>query len=294
MRTLLLMKKYFLAGGILVVVCIAFFALQFVFFSDKEQGAIQVTAKPKSAVYLNGKLIGQTPLCKCSSENLIAAGDYTIRLIPLVLDQNSGGENLAPFEQSIKINKSVLTVVDRSFEKDISTSEGNVITLSTLPNKDQTELSVLSFPDSAHVLLDGSEIGTTPLTLSRIPVSDHELLVKKDGYKDRKVTIRTAEGYKLEAIVFLGVSDQNNTQATLSAVMSLTPSVSTPSAKIKILDTPTGYLNVRSSNSISSSKIGVAMPGETYEVLDKKDNWFEIQLNSGDKGWVVADYVKEE
>lgn len=93
------------------VIGFAAFGMYLLFFSkDVGKGALQVTSLPESNVYLNGKLLGKTPLCKCESKDLLSTGDYTIRLVPL--DPNLSQDT---FEQKVTITKSVLTVVDRTF-----------------------------------------------------------------------------------------------------------------------------------------------------------------------------------
>src|SRR5436190_19911206 len=86
------MKKAlaFFLPPLLIAIAI-FFAFQYFILLPAEKGALQVTASPDSAVYLNGKYIGQTPLCKCpnpnstgkaSSQDLLQAGEYSIKLVP--------------------------------------------------------------------------------------------------------------------------------------------------------------------------------------------------------------------
>src|SRR3989338_26348 len=66
--------------------------------------------------------------------------------------------------------------------------------------------------------------------------------------------------------------------------------------KIKIKETPTGYLNVR--NSAWGSIIGKVYPGEEYLYTDSKDNLYFLTIsdkNTGEdkSGWVLGDYIKK-
>src|SRR5579883_2138609 len=104
-----IMKKLLLFLLPPVLACIVFFTAIYVLAkTDKGKGALQVTSTPKASVFLNGKLLGQTPFCKCNLPDMIPVGDYTIKIVP----QDT---NLQPFEQQIPINKSVITVVDVGF-----------------------------------------------------------------------------------------------------------------------------------------------------------------------------------
>lgn len=61
---------------------------------------------------------------------------------------------------------------------------------------------------------------------------------------------------------------------------------------LEILDTPTGYLNVREQGSQSSPVVARVTPGEQFEFLRLENNWYEIALPEGKTGWVTEKYVK--
>ena len=77
------MKKIFL-------IIITAISLGFLFFgtfryyvkSHSQKGALQVTSSPASKVYLNGKFLGETPLCKCEATDMLTVAESTIRLVP--------------------------------------------------------------------------------------------------------------------------------------------------------------------------------------------------------------------
>lgn len=62
--------------------------------------------------------------------------------------------------------------------------------------------------------------------------------------------------------------------------------------RLEILNTETGYLNVRSEASTKSELVGKALPGETYEYSLKQGGWYQIILNDGKQGWVSGKYAK--
>lgn len=278
---------------------IVFVGVTYFLNRNSGKGALQVTSFPPSNVYLNGKLIGQTPLCigteKCKIQDMLKIGEYSIKLIPL-----EGG--FKPYDEKISINKSTLAVVDRTFFSGASSS-GSVITLTPISDKKDAQLLAISLPSKGNVFLDSNQVGTTPLLLKNLTESDHDLQITKNGYSDKLIKIRTALGYKLTSLVFLGVNPnfasisgdlqyktQNTTEeATKSTIIS--------SPKIVILNTPTGFLRIREEGSINSLEIGRVLPGEEYELLDEKDGWFKIKVNSPageDKiGWVSAQYAKK-
>src|SRR5579872_6839850 len=149
------MKKVILVFIISFILALGIFlGIQYYLNIHSEKGALQVTSSPESKVYINGSYIGQTPLCKCQSNDMVAPGDYTIRLIPL-------GSSLQEFDEKITISQGVLTVVDRKFGSN-GQSEGSIISLTPLDDQTSSQLVVVSFPQGAKVTLDDQSIGTTP------------------------------------------------------------------------------------------------------------------------------------
>lgn len=306
------MKKLLLFLVPLVLAALTF--CLFLFLASKgmsNKGALQVTTIPrKSKVYLNGQYYGETPLCRCEFPNTLPVGDYTIRVVPPDGSTDS-------FEQKISIEKSVLTVVDRTFAG-TTTSDGSIISLKHLNDLSATEVFINSFPDKTQVLLDKNVAGQTPLLLKNITASDHELTLTRSGYKDKTVHIHTVAGYQLLATVFLAIDPsvmEGSSEASPSALIvpsispSLTPSPSeTPSlaptrrvslsptgvpGTILILDTPTGFLHVRD-NPQGEKIVGEVHPGDVFTPLDQQNSWFEIKLTDGTIGWVSGAYVKQQ
>lgn len=273
------MRRVFAISIASLVAIIAFGISVFLLNKNLGKGALQVTSEPVSRVYLNGKAVGQTPLCRCELKDMLDVGSYSIRLVPME-------GNFAPFEQKIPISAKVLTVVDRSFGEG-GESSGSIISLEKLSDKNDISLSVVSFPPAAKLLLDSGQIGLTPVKTSDLTESDHEIKLTKEGYKDKLIRIRTVKGYQLNTLVFLGA---NPIQASPSAIASPVPSIT----KILILDTPTGFLRVRKEPSIASEQIGQVLPGEKYDLLEEQSGWFKIKLKDQSSGWVSSQYSQKQ
>lgn len=62
------------------------------------------------------------------------------------------------------------------------------------------------------------------------------------------------------------------------------------SGKIKVLSTVV-WLNVRDSNSTSGKVIDKVLPGQEFTFVDFKNNWYKIQKDGKDFGWVFGVYV---
>lgn len=272
------MKRVLLATLFIFAGIIIFTAAVFLINRNTGEGGLQVTSQPKSRVYLNGKFIGETPLSKLKPEEMIASGEYKIRLVP------EDGE-FDPFENKITINPKTLTVVDRTFNKDGAAS-GSIITLTKLADKNVIELEVISFPDKARVLLDNNATGFTPMSLPNLTESDHEIKLTRDGYQDKTVRIRTVKGFKLEALVFLGISQSLSESEDSSSEIKV--------SQVLILQTPTGFLRVREDSTTSSREIGRVSPGEKYDLLEEGSGWYKIKFEESEEGWVSSQYAQKD
>jgi hypothetical protein len=296
---------------IILVIIIVFGIFKLFILADAGKGALQITSHPLSKVYLNNAFIGNTPLCRCEANTMVSEGEYTVKLVPL----DSGFDE---FQEKITVTKGVLTVVDRKFGKG-ATSEGSIISLTPLPDKHATELLVLSFPDKTAVFVDSNASGNTPLSVKKLTDSDHTLKLKRDGYIDKNVRIRTPAGYRLTATVYMALNDESGqviptpTQPTIvSGTPSPSPSLGpsptgaknpTPtkpgptakvSGKITILSTPNGFLRVRETPSTAAAEISRVETGETYPLVEEQTGWYKIKLTDGTEGWVSASYASKQ
>jgi hypothetical protein len=282
---------------IVLVFIIVFGVIKIFILGDIGKGALQVTSHPLSKVYLNDKYIGNTPLCQCEASTMLRSGDYTIRVVPLE-------ESLSEFQEKITITKGVLTVIDRKFGKG-ATSEGSIISLTPLEDKGASQLLVVSFPDKSDVYVDENQNNKTPVLVKNLTDSDHTLLLKHPGYKEKTVRIRTPVGYKLVASVYMALKDETNTPNT-SPTPSASPSAATKqngtptpsptikaSGKITILQTPNGFLRVRQAASINAAEIGRVSTGETYSILEENAGWYKIKLIDGTIGWISGQYASK-
>ena len=277
-----MIKKTVLFLTPLLVLTLLFLIFIVIFNRETGKGALQVTSAPTSQVYLDNKLIGKTPLCLCDLPQLLKIGEYNIMLVP-------ADKGYKITTQKININKGVMTVVDKTFDKRVGASSGSLITLSPIADKNKSEILIISFPSSAEVILDSDPKGSTPVLLKDIPISDHEIKIIKDGYKEKIVKVKTVSGNKLEAIINLGIRTDLVAQTeTASSSAQIT------NRKVLVMETPTGFLRVRKNDNISSAEIGTLRPGDKLDLVSEKTDWYEIILPNGNTGWISAAYAKIE
>jgi hypothetical protein len=112
-----------------------------------------------------------------------------------------------PSQQEIKIDKNSAT---------------GTITL-TPPTPVYGSIDINSTPAEAEIWIDGKQVGTTPMLVSECLVGEHELLLKKSGYKDKKLNLLVGESQtsavseSLEKGMSLGAVDLGLPSGTLWA-----------------------------------------------------------------------------
>ncbi len=62
--------------------------------------------------------------------------------------------------------------------------------------------------------------------------------------------------------------------------------------RLQILDTETGFLNVRDEPGLGGKIITTVQPGQEFGYTKEQNGWYNIVLNNGQSGWVFGRYVK--
>lgn len=259
----------------LLIFVLAGLGLTFFNFFVPKAGGLLIETSPASTVYINGEEVGRTPYT-----SLRKAEEITLRLIP-----DSFGHPLTPFEEKINLVPGVETVVRRYFSDSGDKSEGEVLSFEKLPSRSETGIIVVSDPESVQVTLDSLVKGTTPFSETVLESGTHTLKLSMNGYKDRGVELNLIKGYKLVAFVKLARLDVSENR-----VEEIQKPVS--EKYIKILNTPTGFLRVRSEASSSAKEVGQVKPGEEYRYLGESTDgsWYQINFDEEIEGWVTGQY----
>jgi hypothetical protein len=251
------------------------------YFSPKPSG-IRIETTPRATVFVDGNLVGETPY----------EGSYKARKIFLRLVPEGSSENLIPYETSINLTSGVQTVVGRNFANTEADSSGYVVSFEKSSSQDSGILAV-SLPNNAQVLIDGVSRGFSPYEISSIAPAMHVITIKSPEYSDFSITVKTLVGYKLTLYAKLGKSELDNSNTNNEPLESNNKTV-------EILDTPTGYLRVRSEPGEKGNEIAQIKSGEIFPYLstDVATGWIEIQYEeskpgfpSGIVGWISNDYA---
>jgi len=276
----------------------------------KSPSAIQINSSPSSGVFVNGKSSGMTPY----TGNDYKEGEIVVKLIP-----DSTGQALVPWEGKLKLNAGVLTLIEREFGISDSMSSGQILSLEKIKDPKSASVSIVSDPDSTLVKIDGESRGFSPLSLDKISAGEHEILISKEGFSERRVRAKAVNGYRLIVNVKLAqatveitptptivpsgptpkatVTPKTNkvTPVPTGSTVRITPTVSPGSVSyVTIKETPTGWLRVRNSPGTSAAEVARVNPGEKYLLLEEKSGWYKIQYSEGKEGWISATYATKE
>ncbi|MBI3955629.1 PEGA domain-containing protein [Candidatus Gottesmanbacteria bacterium] len=261
-----------------------------VFGGGSKEGVLKVQSTPTASVFLDNKHMGRTPV-----ETNVAAGDYTIRLVPETTTQT-----LASWQGNVKITPEILTYVNASLAESEFATAVETMWLEKITSK-LAEVSVTTNPDGATASLDGETKGITPVSIPNVAAGDHSLAIASPGFVSRNMKIKTTAGYKLNAIVKLALSGESVQEASASPTPTPTKAASsTDPAKpfVTIKDTPTGFLRVRMEPTTAATEAAQVKPGEKYSIVDSKQDakgttWYEIQYDGKNTGWISGQYTEK-
>ena len=297
-RTHIMKRKVIFFGVILLIIFAIVGTVRLIASRTPKEGELRVESTPTVSVFLDNKHIGRTPY-----REKVAAGEYTIRLVP----ESTTGD-VAPWQAKISVGPNLLTYVNAVLSESELSSAVDVLWLEkSVANK--PELSVITNPDGASVVVDDVTKGITPLTVQDLTVGDHTLTVTSPGFLTRTMKIKMTDGYKLIASMKLALSATGDSDTTASSSASLaatpTPTIKAgtktatssasaqtpPTPYVTILDTPTGFLRVRMEPSTSATEAGRVNPGDKYHIYTEQTGWYQIAYDGTNKGWISGQYA---
>lgn len=284
-KKLLLLMFLFFAFGVFVL--IRYFILQ----KENPYGRLKVMSSPVASVFLNNLAIGRTPF-----EDRIKEGEYVLKLIP-----EGVATDTASWQGKIRIYQNSLTYVDRELGSSDLTSAGSVFSTTKMivkPKQPNTgEVEVDTEPNGALVYLDNDEKGTAPLILTDVPAGDHELSVFIPGFFRRTQKINVDPGFKVIANFKLAI-DQSQKKIEVkdeenSEEKKATETAQTKKSFVIVLDTPTGWLRVRTEPSINASEAARVKPKDKFELLEERSGWYKINYEKDKEGWISSQYAEK-
>lgn len=244
-----------------------------------KKGGIFVDSSPEANVFINDEYVGKTPFKKT----------YEKGTVKVKIETNQENDNSYLVE--VNIVPGIESIVKYDFKNTKEESSGFSLSLDK-DNEKSTSAVIITDPDNSQIFIDDSLKGFSP-TKSNVGFGKHKITIKKIDYVDKIVTVNVLQGYKLTLYVKLAKAPQESPSP-----------IPTPSIKtyIQILDTPTGFLRVRTEAGSNGEEIAEVKPGTKYLFLaeDAETGWYKIQysepkagLPDGIQGWVSNQYSKK-
>lgn len=302
MITLAMKRKIFFLLALVAVTIVIVFLVKALGGRSPKQGELQIDSQPTASVFLDNKLLGRTPF-----KDKVTAGEYNLKIVP-----ESNLNQLAPWEGKIKVGANLLTYVNSSLAESELNSAIEVLWLEKISSK-QSEISLVTNPDGASIVVDNETKGVTPLSIADVPAGDHTVNITSPGFLTRTLKIKTTPSYKVIASVKLALATGGPSEASPSATP--TPSAKpTPTLTVKptksatssaatvpdppkpfviIKDTPTGFLRVRLEPSTAATEAARVNPGEKYTLIGSQDGWYQIKYDGTNKGWISGTYAEK-
>ncbi len=294
MIDIIMRRKLFFLLGLVGFVILIIGLVKLVGSRSSRQGVLKVNSTPAASIFLDNKHKGRTPF-----EDKVDAGEYTIKIVP-----DATTTSLASWQGKIIVAQNLLTYVNRDLAESELSSAGDVLWLEKITSN-KSEISVITIPDGATLLLDDENKGVTPVALSTVAPADHTISVTSPGFLPRTLKVKTTAGYKLNVLMQLALSSGTANTPVASPSPSVAPSGS-PTPKptsgtsadptkpfVIIKDTPIGFLRVRFAPSTDASVSGQVNPGEKYTILDSQSGWYQIKYDGTNKGWVSGQYTEK-
>lgn len=261
--------------GLIIVGTFIFVALLSTGSFKPKLAGLSIKTDSPARVFVNGEEVGITPH-KLTREE----GEVTVKLVPEAMETP-----LSVYETRVKLTSGIETIINREFGETEELSSGTVISFEKLKAK-ESSMAIISIPDASQVSVDGFVRGFTPFKSNSVVPADHEIKVSAPGYIERADFIKTVEGYKLTAIVKLAKDESIEKKEEEER------KENEENIEIEILDTPTGFLRVRSEPSVLGEEVAQVEPGEKYLLLEEDGDTGWYKIDSSPSGWITDSYSK--
>lgn len=230
------------------------------------KAGLKITSNPEAEVLVDGQSKGKTPF---QNENMFT-GEYEVKLL--------NGSQI--WQGKVKLNAGTVTTINRDLAETQSSSSGEIFIL-----KKGTGAIITSNPSDAHFSVDGIDTGQTPISLPEISEGEHTFSLSHDGFVSRNVKAVVPSGYLLQIQVDLKLKEY--TKEALP-----TPNIIMP-VKLKVTQTPLGYVRVRENPSVSSPEVARLTEGIEVDLIEELPGWYKIKLQNGEVGYINSSLVQK-
>lgn len=187
---------------------------------------LRITSNQTATVTLSDKESGNTPFESTDQKT----GKTSIKLTP------NGGSGDA-YETSLKLYSGYMTQIDWNFGKSLDESFGVSFEYEDAKDKSKAEIQLTASPDNVPVVIDGKNLGFTPLLIDTLTEGDHSVTLQAPGYSSLERTVKLVKGVRTIMTGKLAKDAMPAATPIPDASQSATPAPASTSAK-KATPTP--------------------------------------------------------
>jgi len=159
----------------------------------KNKAGLQVITNDLTvSIFIDGQFLGKSPFLTKD----LKPGEYTIKLEP-------EDTKLTPYETTLNLRKGMLSVITWKPGRSLAESGGVIYELEKLPNKNDTEVSILSIPDGGIISIDDKGKQFAPYNEEAIEEGSHDFEISLPSYETQNHTINIVKGHRLNILVKL-------------------------------------------------------------------------------------------
>lgn len=238
---------------------------------------VSLVTKPESAeVFIDGESLGNAPLSQ-----VIDPGVHTLKISKEGYISREIGVNI---EEGFRLTASVTLALNPYPQSKKLNDEGK-FTLFDL-SSDNPQLN-----EDYHVWAEA--VWHFQTTKQSVP-KKFDVIIDENG----KTYPLVADYTKKKAIIvgYLSSNPGKLSDKAESAWESVTAGKSkgASSAQVLILDTPNGFLNVRSGPGTNNKIVTKVDPGKTFTLVKEEGDWYKIIYEASKTGWISAQFAKKQ
>jgi len=262
---------------------------EFWFDKDNPNDTLRIVSDPSGAtVSIDGSEVGKTPF----SSSSITTGDYELKISLSGYETQTARINIQKgytLNGSIKLFPYPVLSGVKAFEG--SAGLYDLSSDNTLLTSDTSSWvkGILYWNKTRGINIDDTG-------LNKENVFDYFIDFNGNIYDSEGNIVQTKEEFNalkdLKKGAYLGrISDGTGLTKEAKDALNTLSALGISSKTAKILDTPTGWLRVRSEPSLNGTEISRVTSGNSYNVTEEKTDWIKIKISDAIEGWVSSTYV---
>lgn len=262
---------------------------EFWFDKDNPNDTLRIVSEPSGAsVFIDGSEIGKTPFSSAS----ITTGDYELKIS---LDGYEAQTTRLNIQKGYTLNGSI-KLFPYPVPSIVKAIEGSAGLYDASSDNTALTSDTQSWVEGILYWNKTRGINIDSVGLNKEKVFDYFIDYKGNIYSLDGDLVQTKEELEnlkdIKRGAYLGrTSDGVGLPKEAKDALNTLSALGLATKTAKVLDTPTGWLRVRSEASLNGTEITQVTSGTSYNVLEEVTGWVKIKVSETITGWVSSAYV---